>query len=112
LLNSFRLTADARYKMLDAIVGYNKAQFAMYVALGNPPAAAMAKAIPDSLVPLPAPAPPLPACAPGKDGPCPPPKGPMLVPVPNAAPTSVKEGTTSTPAKEKGTTPTAPQTGP
>src|SRR5262249_38809398 len=42
LLNSFRLTADARYAYLDAIVGYNKAQFAMYTALGQPPASAMA----------------------------------------------------------------------
>src|SRR5262249_785574 len=32
LLNSFRLLADARLDYLDAIVDYNEAQFAMYVA--------------------------------------------------------------------------------
>jgi outer membrane protein TolC len=111
LLDSFRLTAEARYKMLDAIVGYNKAQFAMYVALGQPPAAAMAKAIPDSLVPLPAPAPPLPACTAGNGGPCPPPNGSTLAPV-NGVSLAPVNGTTPTPAKEKGTKPTVPQTAP
>jgi outer membrane protein TolC len=101
LLNSFRLTADARYAFLDAIVGYNKAQFAMYVALGQPPASAMAKAIPSDLVPTPAKAPPLPACV-GPDGkPCALPPGPILAPVaggiltPDTGATSAKKPTTN-----------------
>jgi outer membrane protein TolC len=111
LLDSFRLTAEARYKLLDAIVGYNKSQFAMYVALGQPPAAAMAKAIPDTLVPLPAAAPPLPACAEGNGGACPPSSWTPLAPV-NGVSLAPVNGTTPAPAKEKGTKPTAPQTAP
>ncbi len=38
LLNSFDLLANARVEYVDAIVDYNRAQFAMYVALGQPPA--------------------------------------------------------------------------
>ena len=37
LLNSFDLLANARVEYVDAIVDYNRAQFAMYVALGQPP---------------------------------------------------------------------------
>ena len=36
LLNSFDLLANARVEYVDAIVDYNRAQFAMYVALGQP----------------------------------------------------------------------------
>jgi outer membrane protein TolC len=102
LLDSFRLTANARYAFLDAIVGYNKAEFAMYVALGQPPAAAMAKAIPQSLVPLPAPAPPLPACVATNGGPCPPPPEPARPPVPGMAPAPVQA---AAPVPSKETTP-------
>jgi outer membrane protein TolC len=96
LLNSFRITAEARYAFLDAIVGFNKAQFAMYVALGQPPAAALAKAIPpdpstgDKLIQVPEAALPLPACI-GRFGqPCVSPPGPVaggaLAPDMSAAP--------------------------
>jgi outer membrane protein TolC len=81
LLNNYRLLADARYNYLDSVVDYDQAQFALYVALGQPPPAVLAKAIPgdmpenkrgERLVPPPAPAPPLPACAPanGSAAPC------------------------------------------
>jgi outer membrane protein TolC len=46
LLNSFMLLAVARLDYLDAIVDYNEAQFAMYVALGQPPADALAHPVP------------------------------------------------------------------
>ncbi len=46
LLNSFDLLADARVEYVDAIVDYNRAQFAMYVALGQPPANSLAHPVP------------------------------------------------------------------
>jgi outer membrane protein TolC len=115
LLNSFRLTAEARYNFLDALVGYNKAQFAMYVALGQPPAASLAKAIPpdpstgDSLVPVPANAPPLPACVGPNGKPCSPPDGPVVTPV--AGYTLVPE-TKATPTADKATNAAAPRKAP
>ena len=46
LLNSFQLLAGARLDYIDAIVDYNESQFAMYVALGQPPADALAHPVP------------------------------------------------------------------
>ncbi len=46
LLNSFDLLANARVEYIDAIVDYNRAQFAMYVALGQPPANSLAHPVP------------------------------------------------------------------
>jgi outer membrane protein TolC len=46
LLNSFDLLANARVEYVDAIVDYNRAQFAMYVALGQPPANSLAHPVP------------------------------------------------------------------
>ena len=46
LLNSFMLLADARLDYIDAIIDYNESQFAMYVALGQPPADALARPVP------------------------------------------------------------------
>ncbi len=46
LLNSFELLAGARLDYLDAIVDYNESQFAMYVALGQPPADSLAHPVP------------------------------------------------------------------
>ena len=46
LLNSFKLLAGARLDYLDAIIDYNESQFAMYVALGQPPADALAHPVP------------------------------------------------------------------
>jgi outer membrane protein TolC len=62
LLNSFDLLAAARFQYLEALVTYDNAQFALYVALGQPPANNLAREIPPDLVPLPKPAPPLPGC--------------------------------------------------
>jgi outer membrane protein TolC len=46
LLNSFRLLAGARLDYLDAIVNFNRSEFEMYVALGQPPANALARPVP------------------------------------------------------------------
>jgi outer membrane protein TolC len=54
-LDSMRLLHRSRYLYLDAIVDYNEAQFALYVALGQPPAEVLARPIPESLVPSKAP---------------------------------------------------------
>lgn len=45
-VDSLRLLARARYAYLDAIVDYNRAQFELYVALGQPPANALAHPVP------------------------------------------------------------------
>jgi outer membrane protein TolC len=68
LLDSFRLLAEARLSYLEAVVNYNKTQFALYVALGQPPARYLAHEVPSDLVPPPQPAPPLPGCAPPGGG--------------------------------------------
>jgi outer membrane protein TolC len=75
LLNSFHLLADARMQYLDSVVNYDTGQFALYVALGQPPPARFAHEIPSNvftpqrpsydLMPTrPAPAKPLPGCVP------------------------------------------------
>jgi hypothetical protein len=67
LLNSFDLLANARVEYVDAIVDYNRAQFAMYVALGQPPASSLAHPVPtEGVTPgmLPARKPPEPRAAP------------------------------------------------
>ncbi len=46
LLNSFNLLADARLDYINAIIDYNESQFSMYVALGQPPANALARPVP------------------------------------------------------------------
>ena len=46
LLNNFRLLNQSRREYLDAIVDYNRAQFELYVALGQPPADALAHPVP------------------------------------------------------------------
>ncbi len=48
LLNNFRLLNQARREYLDAIVDYNRAQFELYVALGQPPADSLARVVPSS----------------------------------------------------------------
>ena len=53
LLDSMRLLARARQEYLDAIVDYNEAQFALYVALGQPPAAMLARPVPTAGVTAP-----------------------------------------------------------
>ncbi len=46
LLDSMRLLAVSRYEYLNAIVDYNIAQFQLFVALGQPPADALAHVVP------------------------------------------------------------------
>jgi outer membrane protein TolC len=46
LLDSYRLLAGARIDYVDSIVDYNRAQFELYVALGQPPANALAHPVP------------------------------------------------------------------
>lgn len=50
VLDSLRLLVDARFEYLDAIINYNRAQFQLYVALGQPPAKFLARPIPPDLV--------------------------------------------------------------
>jgi outer membrane protein TolC len=53
VLDSLRLLGRSRYAYLDAIVDYNRAQFELYVALGQPPAKCLARPVPADLVPPP-----------------------------------------------------------
>jgi len=48
LLNNFRLLSESRREYIDAIVDYNRAQFELYVALGQPPADSLARPVPVS----------------------------------------------------------------
>jgi outer membrane protein TolC len=50
VLDSLRLLGRSRFAYLDAIVDYNRAQFELYVALGQPPANVLARPIPPDLV--------------------------------------------------------------
>jgi outer membrane protein TolC len=52
-VDSMRLLARSRYELLDTIVDYNRAQFQLWVALGRPPASALARPVPPELVPPP-----------------------------------------------------------
>ena len=66
VLNNLRLKALAEYEYLDAIVGYNKAHFELYVALGQPPPPALARPVPTTGVTGPRDTPAaVPAVAPG-----------------------------------------------
>ncbi len=53
VLNSLRLLGRGRLAYLDAIIDYNRAQFELYVALGQPPASCLARPVPAELVPPP-----------------------------------------------------------
>jgi outer membrane protein TolC len=50
LLDSLRQAATARVDYLDAIIGFNEAQFQLYVALGAPPADTLARPVPDDVL--------------------------------------------------------------
>jgi outer membrane protein TolC len=50
LLDSLRQAATARTEYLDAIIGFNQAEFQLYVALGTPPADTLARPVPDELM--------------------------------------------------------------
>ena len=53
VLDNLRLLGRARENYLQAIADYNRAQFELYVALGQPPADTLARPIPANLVPPP-----------------------------------------------------------
>lgn len=53
LIDSLRLLGRSRYEYLDAIIDYNRAQVQLWVALGRPPANALARPVPADLVPPP-----------------------------------------------------------
>lgn len=55
VLDSLRLLGRGRFSYLDAIIEYNRAQFDLYVALGQPPADCLARPVPATLVPSVAP---------------------------------------------------------
>ncbi len=58
VLNSLRLLGRSRLAYLDAIADYNRAEFELLAALGQPPADCLAHAVPPTLVsPSPVPAP-------------------------------------------------------
>jgi outer membrane protein TolC len=54
LVDSLRLLGRSRYEYLDTIIDYNRAQVRLWVALGRPPADALARPVPPELVPPPA----------------------------------------------------------
>lgn len=47
LLNNFRLLNEARREYLDSIVEYNRSQFELFVAMGQPPADSLARPVPN-----------------------------------------------------------------
>jgi outer membrane protein TolC len=49
VVDSLRLLGRSRFAFLDAIVDYNRAQFELYVALGQPPANTLARPVPSML---------------------------------------------------------------
>ena len=53
VVDSLRLLGRARYEYLDTIIDYNRAQIQLWVALGQPPANALARPVPADLVPPP-----------------------------------------------------------
>ena len=54
LLDSLRQAAEARIDYLNAIIGFDQAEFQLYVALGAPPADTLARPVPDEVLHPPA----------------------------------------------------------
>lgn len=50
LLDSLRQAATARTDYLNAIIGFDEAEFQLYVALGAPPADTLARPVPDDVM--------------------------------------------------------------
>jgi hypothetical protein len=57
LLNSLSLLGRSKIGYLDAIVDYNRAQFELYVALGQPPADTLARPVVPIVLGAPTPTP-------------------------------------------------------
>ena len=53
VIDSLRLLGRARFEYLDTIIDYNRAQVQLWVAVGRPPADALARPVPAELVPPP-----------------------------------------------------------
>jgi outer membrane protein TolC len=51
VIDSLRLLGRSRYEYLEAIIDYNRAQFQLWTALGNPPADALVRPVPAHLLP-------------------------------------------------------------
>lgn len=49
-VDSMRLLSRSRYEYLDAIIEYNRSHFQLWVALGQPPANALARPVPSGLI--------------------------------------------------------------
>lgn len=77
-VDSLRLLARARYAYLDSIVDYNRAQFELFVALGQPPADALARPVPTAGVSPPG----EPPTRPGDNRPTPAPGAAVVAPEP------------------------------
>jgi outer membrane protein TolC len=75
VIDSLRLLGRSRYEYLDSILDYNRAQIQLWVALGRPPASALARPVPADLVP-----PPVIEVLPG----------PRVMPMPRVLPVPVK----------------------
>jgi hypothetical protein len=54
LLDSLHLAAQGRTDYLNAIIGFDEAEFQLYVALGAPPADTLARQVPDEVLHPPA----------------------------------------------------------
>ena len=78
VLNNLRLKADSQIEYLDAIVDYNRAHFELYVALGQPPAATLARPVPTEGVTRTMP-------GTSKSAASPPPPGSGLAPLPSTS---------------------------
>lgn len=69
LMDSLRLLGRARYEYLDSIIDYNRAQFQLFVAMGQPPANCIVRPVPVEFQPrgdLGAPTLPMPRVMPGR----------------------------------------------
>jgi outer membrane protein TolC len=53
VIDSLRLLNRSRFEYLDSIIDYNRAQIQLWVAVGQPPADALARPVPANLVPPP-----------------------------------------------------------
>jgi outer membrane protein TolC len=83
VVDSLRLLARARYAYLDSIVDYDRAQFELYVAMGQPPADALARPVPTAGVTPPGE--PMTVTPDQRVVPAPREPGPLPEPLPNAA---------------------------
>ena len=87
LIDSMRVLGRSRYEYLDAVVDSNRAQFRLYVALGQPPADALARPVPTGIA---SPSKPLDAK-----------KDPKLLPAPRMRPTKANSPSPQRPGRRR-----------